>query len=120
MFIKINGTDVTAWFDGHSVKPYHKKIQGKNQGVNINGGTIFDTVAVKSGFEIKAGLLNQSDYSALVALVKRDSVQVEYDDPDTGARVARWMAITTKKAAQVPALNGLNYYKGITLDFLEV
>ena len=120
MQIKINGTDWTDQFDPYSVCPYHEKVQGPNKGESMAGTTILDTVAVKSGFEITAGLLTQADYTALMALAKQDYVTVVYTDPDTdmdsGPMV---MMLTTGKPTQVPLLGGGYMYKNISCNFRE-
>lgn len=119
MQIKINGSDWTDRFDPYSVHPYHEKVQGPNKGESMAGSTILDTVAVKSGFEITAGLLTQADYIALMALAMQDYVTVIYDDPDTNTTTTRVMMLTAGKPTQVPLLGGGYMYKNISCNFRE-
>lgn len=119
MQIKINGIDWTSRFNPYSVHPYHKKVQGPNSGTSMAGSTILDTVAVKSCFEITAGLLSQADYTALMALAKQDFVTVVYTDPDTNEEASRTMMLTAGKPTQLPLLGGGYMYKNIVCDFQE-
>ena len=119
MQIKINGTDWTNRFDPYSVRPYHEKVQGPNAGKSMGGSEILDTVAVKSGFEITAGLLTQADYSALMVLAKQDYVTVIYTDPDTDASATRVMMLTAGKPTQIPLPGGGYMYKNIPCNFRE-
>ena len=119
MRVIINGVDWTDKINPYSIKPYHEKIQGVNQGISMGGSTIFDTIAIKDGFEAMIGLLTQEEYSELMLAAKQDYSLVEYTDPDTDEDLQKNMIITTGRPLQIPLRNGTNVYKNISLNFRE-
>lgn len=119
MNIVIDGKDFTSLLGKCAVTPFFEKVQGPNAGVSMSGTDILDTVRIKNGFEVTAGLMTQDEYSALIALLKKDYLTVTYDDPDTNASVTRTMIVTPGKAKQIKLLTGGYAYKNLPLMFRE-
>lgn len=113
--LQIDGAEITA---PKSFQFSISDIDGETNR-NAKGEMIRDRIATKRKLECEWGPLTMSECSAILKAVQNVFFSVTYPDAMEGALITKTMYVGDRTAPMYALINGIAYWQGLKMDFIE-